>query len=140
MPGPDTIIVNTPELATAAQRNSKAMSFGPFIMEFTRRVTRPSKMAMNILLKNMTGQDGKSSFLLDITKAMHGALAVGAELDRMNKSMVESLSSRVEDLLAQPGPVGLFEWTRRCITLASTDATYGPKNPFKDPEVEKAFW
>ena len=78
----------------------------------------------------------------NITKAMHGALAVGADLDRMNESMVESLSRQIEnlDLLAQSGPIGLFKWIRRCITLASTNATYGPRNPFKDPAIEQAFW
>lgn len=142
MLGADTIIVNSPELTTAVQRNSKAMSFGPLVTDFSIRVTRPSKIACDILLKNMNGEDGKESFLKDITKAMHGALAVGADLDRMNESMVESLSRQIEnlDLLAQSGPIGFFEWTRRCITLASTNAAYGPKNPFKDLAVEQAFW
>lgn len=142
MLGADTIIVNSPELTTAVQRNTKTMSFAPLIMDFTARVTRPSKVATDLLLDNLNGEDGKPSLMKDMTKAMHGALAVGADLDRMNESMVDSLSRQIDnlELLAESGPIRLFEWTRHCITLASTEATYGPKNPFKDPAVEQAFW
>ena len=39
------------------------------------------------------------------------------------------------------GPTGLFTFTRKLITQASTDAIYGPsKNPFHEPAVESGFW
>ena len=59
MPGADTIIVNSPELTTAIQRNSKAMSFGPLIAELSIRLTRPSKIACDILIKNIDNEDAK---------------------------------------------------------------------------------
>ena len=34
----------------------------------------------------------------------------------------------------------LYSWVHHTITLASTDAVYGPANPFQDPKVEKGFW
>ena len=40
----------------------------------------------------------------------------------------------------QEAEVGLWEWIRHTLTMASTNAAYGAGNPFKDPEVEDGFW
>lgn len=34
----------------------------------------------------------------------------------------------------------LYAWLKHIITQASMKSIYGPKHPFDDPEVEKAFW
>jgi hypothetical protein len=36
--------------------------------------------------------------------------------------------------------VDYWKWCRHIITMASTDAAYGPANPFKEKVVEDGFW
>lgn len=40
----------------------------------------------------------------------------------------------------ESGPIDLYSQIRHVITLASTNAVYGPKNPFQDPAVEEGLW
>jgi hypothetical protein len=45
------------------------------------------------------------------------------------------------DQLGQDEAVNLFDWIRKSVTRASTDAIYGREsNPFKQSEVYDGFW
>lgn len=141
MPGANTIVVNSPELVVAVHRYS-AVSVVPIFMEFTRRVSRPSKIALDILQNNLNAENGSLGYSVDIIKTMHGALSTGPDLDRMNAVMVDHLSIQTAtlDALTQFRPIPLFDWVRHCVSLASTYSVYGPRNPFEDSKVENAFW
>lgn len=39
-----------------------------------------------------------------------------------------------------PQTAGLVEWIRKEISRATTDAVFGPQNPYRDPALLDAFW
>ncbi|KAG9556392.1 cytochrome P450, partial [Aureobasidium melanogenum] len=76
----------------------------------------------------------------NIIKAMHPAL-LGPGLDIANRNMVNNLVKSVNELDTLDGKsFDLYAWARHAITIASTDAVWGEKNPIKDPKIEEAFW
>ncbi|KAL8775481.1 MAG: hypothetical protein Q9203_003801 [Teloschistes exilis] len=67
----------------------------------------------------------------------------GTGLDGLNRVMIQNIAGSLESLRpidGQPSRIGLAEWSRHEVTLATTNSVYGEHNPFKDPKVEQAFW
>ena len=59
----------------------------------------------------------------------------------MNRTMVCGLSELLDELEGrESSKIDLWEWVRHVVTIATTESTYGPMNPFKDKDVEEAFW
>jgi hypothetical protein len=59
----------------------------------------------------------------------------------MNAKSVQNVSRIVTQLATQaPKKLKLMEFVRKNITEATTDAVYGPKNPFADPKIQQAYW
>lgn len=73
---------------------------------------------------------------------MHTAMAPGPNLDHMNQNMLSIMEGYFNELGARDDlTVELFEWIRPRFTVASTEALYGPGNPFKrKPELGRDFW
>ena len=73
---------------------------------------------------------------------MHASLARGSDsLRSMSETMTQSLERLFSGLNCEEGEImDLYRWTRHAVTIASTDAVYGPSNPFRDPLVEDGFW
>lgn len=142
MLGGRTYVVNSPDLVIAVQRNSKTLSFTPLIAHSAERITLPSKEAWAALMKNLDGKEGDWGLNADTHKGMYAALAPGKDLDDMNRAMAKSVSASLDKLCRdeETTTIDLMEWVRHEITMASTNAAYGPNNPFRDPEVERGFW
>jgi len=71
---------------------------------------------------------------------MHPAL-LGPGLDIANRNMVNNLVKSVDELASMHNKTfDLYAWAKHAITIASTDAVWGPQNPIKDPANEAAFW
>ena len=53
-----------------------------------------------------------------------------------------SVPGGLSDFLGFTGSrFNLFEWIRPRFTIASTEAIYGPGNPYKvEPEIGQGFW
>ncbi|KAI0836662.1 putative cytochrome P450 [Hypoxylon sp. FL0890] len=132
MPLSKLYVVTSSELVPAIQRQSQNLRFDTF--EFTlaaQRVGGVSGSGLKLL-------EGK--IINELRRAMHHAL-MGHGLDAMNLSMIEAAKSAIDGLLGQgQEPLDLFAWCRHSITMASTDSVYGPMNPFRSGEIEKAFW
>ncbi|KAG9521570.1 cytochrome P450, partial [Aureobasidium melanogenum] len=106
-------LVNKSSAVAQVQRNAKVIMFDPFVDSAAERM---------------------------IIKAMHPAL-LGPGLDIANRSMVNNLVKSVNELDSMNGKsFDLYAWARHAITIASTDAVWGEKNPIKDPKIEEAFW
>ena len=60
----------------------------------------------------------------------------------MNRAMAENMPRALDGLNTKDGSskINLWQWLQHAITLATTYAAYGPKNPFEDTDVENAFW
>ncbi|KAL9622344.1 MAG: hypothetical protein Q9160_003355 [Pyrenula sp. 1 TL-2023] len=74
---------------------------------------------------------------------VHPSLAPGPGLDAMTRIMVSNVAmsmERLDETVTEGGSLQLRSWLRHEITLASSNAVYGPMNPFLNKEVEDAFW
>ncbi|TVY68970.1 Cholesterol 7-alpha-monooxygenase [Lachnellula suecica] len=138
LPGSRLYIVNSISLISAVQRQFKTLAFPPLEAKFTTSICGTSKIAHDILNTNVNGDEGFWGYSVTFYKAIHTPLAPGPELDAMNRVMAQKVSASVDRL--EERVVGLFEFIRHEITLATTDSVYGPKNPFKDPAIVESFW
>ena len=136
-----TYVVNSPDLITAIQRAPKSFSFDPIITSVSERLSIPSKHGIEAVRSHPNGEDGKWGITHDTLNAMRKTLTPGAILDEMNEKMLTNVSAMLDGLDCREGMVtNLFEWARHTITRASTNAFFGPLNPFQAPEIEEAFW
>ena len=136
-------IVNSPDLVAAVQRNARTLMSGPFSVKFAAQVFDVSKETKAIWMDNVDGEQGDWGLHFEGMKGMHDAMAHGkAELDQMNQVMLENMVLSLEKFKTPKETVNvpLMEWLRHEITGATTNALYGPWNPFKDAAVERGFW
>ncbi|KAL8656292.1 MAG: hypothetical protein Q9226_002711 [Calogaya cf. arnoldii] len=146
MLGKRVYVVNSPDLIAAVQKNAKALSFAPFVSFVSSRVFDAGDEANAIIHDNIDGEKGNWGLLYDISRGMHNALAPStSSLDWMTKTMLTKMEHYI--MLIEPVAakdhveINLYQWVRKAMTVASTEAVYGPKNPFNHkPELEDAFW
>lgn len=53
--------------------------------------------------------------------------------------MIKNLNFSIDALQSERNSIDLYFWCRHAIAVASTDALYGPLNPYKDPAIESAL-
>ena len=135
-------IVTTPALIQSIQKQPKILAFPPIEAKFSSRVCGSSKEAHGILMKNVNGDEGDWGLSMESYAAMRAALTPGADLDEMNRVMIQNIAASVDDLGTSNRQVkrGLAQWLRNTITIATTNSVYGPQNPYKDQSVQDAFW
>jgi hypothetical protein len=105
------------------------------------KVARFSKTAGEIVSTNANGEEGKYGYVMTFQESTYPHLAPGPHLDAMNRVMLELVATSLNRLRENSiTKVRFFDWLTHQITLATTDAAYGPSNPYKDPSIEAAFW
>ena len=130
-------VINSSSLVAAVQRNHKHISFDPFITTASERLAGLNGPALELLREEHNGGQGVNQKILP---AMHTAM-LGDGLDKMNEKMIVFLKTWIDQLADSQGTVfDLHAWVRHAITVASTDAVWGPKNPFKSRIIEDSFW
>ncbi|KAL8948350.1 MAG: hypothetical protein Q9222_005460 [Ikaeria aurantiellina] len=136
-------VVNSPDLISAVQKNAKVLSFNPFVSFMSPKIFDCGEEGMRIINENLDGEKGPWGLLLDISKGMHNALAPSDSLDWMTRIMLNKMQSFIDPLGAgeKDVEIDLYKWVRTAFTVSSTEAIYGPKNPFNHiPDLENAFW
>ncbi len=93
-----------------------------------------------IVTKNLSPTEGNAGFLKDFAKTMHASLSPGPNLKSMNRTALRDIEKFVDLLAEGQGQIRLVEWLRHILTIATTNAVYGPANPFANESVEQAFW
>lgn len=129
-------VISSPELMLAAQRNHKTISFEPFL-EITAKnlASINDPKSLNLLREEAAGGHGLGNKILH---AMVPALT-GKPLDTLNMQMTRLIRPLI-DQLGETRTLDLYKWCKEAIVCASTDAAYGPLNPYKDPGVVAAWW
>lgn len=96
-----------------------------------------SKKTYEIISRDPMDDHG---FVAGMSRATHVDLSPGSMLDRLNEASVQALADSLGKI-AENGPrrVSMKEWTDKEITMAATEAIYGPLNPYRDPAVP-AVW
>ena len=128
-------LVTSPSILLSIQRNKKSLSFDPFISMTAERMVGIRGPTLELIREKQSGGQGLTQTIIH---AMQPTL-IGAPLDRMNERMTRLLRPLVDEL-ASTTTIDLYGWCRHAITVASTNASYGPLNPYKDANIEESFW
>lgn len=130
-------MVSSLPLITAVHRNSKTISFTPFVKLAGERLSGLNKEA----LRNFDKDEERLGYSLDVVKATEHALHPDRDGGDLNLVMLTHLKGLLDEAsTAKNEPQDLLAWVRHAITQASTRAVYGPLNPFLDQDAEDAFW
>lgn len=97
-----------------------------------------SKQALDIMGRDPVEDHG---FVHQITVETTKGLAPGPVLDDLNSKAVGILNTSLSALSDRDAPVtvDMFQWASYQIMMATTNAVYGSRNPFKDPAVRDAY-
>ncbi|EEH19329.1 hypothetical protein PABG_01648 [Paracoccidioides brasiliensis Pb03] len=132
-------IVNSPSLIGQLQRLNKVIAFAPVEAQAAEMVMGVGPAGNAIIGSDKMFEN--DSYLSTFVPSTHPALAPGPGLDAISSGMARHLSDAMEKLSkSNPVTVELFSWVRGEIFKAITDSTYGPKNPFRDPALETAWF
>lgn len=142
MPSSRLYVVNSPNLVLSLQRQPNVVSFWFLEAKFTATLGGMSKDASEKLKANLQSDRVSHSLLLKGLKATHQAMTPGKAINQMihiaGQRTVKALDA-INDTLST-GQIDLRQWVRHEITMITTESVYGPLNPYRDPEVERAFW
>lgn len=129
-------IVNATELIPHLQKQWRTVSFGAIAADAGMAVGM-SKKALDIMHKDLTSEHG---FTLGWPKYILPAMNPGKDLDAINRRSVEVLAVETAALKTK-GTVklGLSQWSRQLMVTATTEAVWGPQNPYRDPVVNEAW-
>lgn len=80
-------------------------------------------------------------YLRSFPRSAAPAASPGPGLDALNRAAIGSFATSFDRLAARGRTtVKLFDWVRHEIFAATTDATYGPHNPFRQAKNERAWF
>jgi len=130
-------VVNSLELITPVQKQWRTISFG-FLTVNAASVVGISKPGLETMRRDM---DKDTGFTPSWPKHVMPALGPGADLDALNRRAIEVFAEEIDKLLTGSGSlrVGLWHFLRETMIKASSEAIWGPRNPFRDPEVVEAW-
>ncbi|KAK7428006.1 hypothetical protein QQZ08_005437 [Neonectria magnoliae] len=123
-------VANSQRLTPPIMKASKTLSFRPFVQTAARLMGDATNETYEIFGTDMVD---------DFSHAMKSSLAPGPYLDEQNLRMGKR-AIRDIDILAQKPKVFLLDWVRRAVVQASSCGIFGEEHPFRDPDVEAAFW
>ncbi|POS77356.1 hypothetical protein DHEL01_v204259 [Diaporthe helianthi] len=80
-------------------------------------------------------------YFMSFPRNVAAGASPGLGLDALNRAAINTFAESLDKLASQGETViELFDWVRHEVFSATMDATYGPHNPFRNPENEKAWF
>lgn len=129
-------VVNSTELIPALQKQWRTVSF-PAIAADAGYIVGMSKEAIEIMHQDLTNEH---SFSVSWPRYIISAMGPGSDLDAINRKSIEILADEMDTLRAQGTVrVGLREWSRHTMTVTTTEAVWGPLNPYRDNVIAEAW-
>jgi hypothetical protein len=130
-------IINATDLIPAVQKQWRLVSFTPILAKSGPSVLGMSKAGADILHKDMKSD---SNSVVESIPIMSRALGPGPSLDTMNRTAVEVMVDSMEKMRRNGcSTIEFWAWTHHEILKATTEAVYGPQNPFRQQAVEDAW-
>ena len=133
-------VITAPDMVNIVSKNTKTISFNPFIAEVAIRMTHCSSEAREVIERNI---DSRDSYVTEIHDHSIASLASGPELQRLTGSMLRQAWTQYLAPLAKvpESKVSLHSFLRDMLTVSSTTALYGPQNPFlTNAKARKEYW
>ncbi|EPE24916.1 Cytochrome P450 [Glarea lozoyensis ATCC 20868] len=145
MPGKTLYIVNSLPLIQQVQKQYRALSFFPVAGKMSTLACGAAETTREIVMTNVHGDGGVGSVFADVNPMIREVMAPGATLDAMNKDMMATIGRALDEVTKgargkTPMKLSLKSWIKDCVTQATTNAIYGPENPFKKKSIKEAFW
>ncbi|KAK4157554.1 cholesterol 7-alpha-monooxygenase [Chaetomidium leptoderma] len=129
-------IVNATELIPSLQKQWRLISFASIAAD-AGAVVGMSKEALEVMKRDLTSEHG---FSTSWPKYIMPSMAPGPDLDAINRRAIEVYVAEMAKMRAQgTTKVGLRQWSRKIMVDSTTEAVWGPQNPFRDPEVADAW-
>lgn len=130
-------IVNATELIAPLQKQWRSVSFAALAAGFGVGVGL-SKHGNELMQR---GLDSDHGFSHSWPKYIMSAMGPGQDLDSINRSSVEIFAQDMDKLRAKGAPIktGLWEWARETMIKSTTEAVWGPQNPYRDAAVIQAW-
>ena len=133
-----TYVVNSLDMVVAAQRNTKTLSFNPFLLFSSKRMSQYDQAGMAVVNNNIEGAQGKWGYIPEMLDGVHHTLAPGPALDKMNHAVLNKLCPAINGV--QGGDTfELQAWIRELFSVCSLESIYGP-DWISTPELIQAFW
>lgn len=96
-----------------------------------------SKEAVEIMHQDLRSEHG---FSLSWPKYIMSVMGPGKELDAINRKSIEIFAADMESLRTEGTvQVGLGQWSRQIMVTSTTEAIWGPQNPYRDTAVAEAW-
>ena len=141
MPTGRIYVINSPALALCVERLPTKISFWHVEAVFTGTLAGLSPFAVKTLQKNVDGDGGQPSYLREGMLNAHIAMKPGEILTVTTRAAVDILALTFETLESgRKLRVELKDWVTDNLMTSVTGSIFGPNNPYKDPDVAKAFW
>ncbi|KAI0102133.1 cytochrome P450 [Nemania sp. FL0031] len=138
MPGQRIYILNSLSLVGPFQRQFKTIAFAPIEAQAAATVMGVGPAGNAIIGSDKMFDD--DSYLSTFVPSINPGLSPGPGLDALNGAAIRYLSNNLSNLRDNtPTTIELFSWVSDQICMATTEAMYGPKNPFRDPRVLAAW-
>lgn len=129
-------VVNATELIPVLQKQWRTISFAA-IAANAGSVVGISKEAIKIMHEDLTSEHG---FSVGWPRYITPVMGPGKDLDAINRKSIEVLSDELEAIRTQGTVrVGLWEWSRRTMVTTTTEAVWGPQNPYRDNAIAEAW-
>lgn len=95
------------------------------------------KEVVEIMHRDLTSEHG---FSVSWPKYITPVMGPGKDLDVLSRRAIEIFAEELERLRA-PGTAktGLWKWTNQVMDTSTTEAVWGPKNPYRDAAVTEAW-
>jgi hypothetical protein len=105
-------------------------------------IAGPSQRANDIVNSGRFRGKDSGGYAASFHKILHAELSLQGDALHVTK---RSVLSNVTRSLANTSPhpssdTSLFEWIKYEVGMITTDAVYGPNNPFRQPGIERSFW
>ncbi|KAK7978556.1 cytochrome P450 [Apiospora saccharicola] len=130
-------VVNGTSLIPVLQKHWRTISFAALTASAGAvcGMSPHSARVMNHDLKNEEG------FSISWPRYIAPSLAPGSkDLDAINKKSVEVFSAELARQRAKgPKTTGLVEWSKQLMIRSTTEAIYGPSNPYKENAIAEAW-
>lgn len=129
-------VIKSPKLVSAVRRSHRTMSFDPLVTRTAKCVGGIKGPGLQLIREKASkGQGLGHHTVLSLRPTL-----LGEGLDHMNNKMVECLQKSVQEIKYHQGTVNLYDWCSLAITTASTEAVYGPLNPYRHRGAREAYW
>lgn len=120
-------------------RHITTVAFSPIQARLCEKVMLLNQDSMNkVAGEKETAEDG---YLRSFARAIAPGASPGQGLDSLSSQAVKHFAAAFDRRAAGgPSTVKLYEWLRHELFASTMEATYGPHNPFRDAQNEKAWF